>query len=176
MSRVIIVLVFFSGFTWFLALPSSDIHAQERGGPEHRPYLSIGGGYYDVLDEDDAIDFRLEYRFAQNLGLGIKPALTADMTSDGAIFAGLGLYRDFFVNDSLYLTPSVGVNVYDEGESGLNLGHDIEFRTQIEAGYERANHHRISLGFSHYSNASLSEENPGTEIVTLYYHFPVSTY
>ncbi len=32
---------------------------------------------------------------------------------------------------------------------------------------------RLGLAFGHISNAGLDDDNPGTEILNLYYHIPV---
>jgi len=151
------------------------LSAQADGGPEadNPAYLSASVGYFDILDDEDAASFRAEYRFGRGFIYDIKPFLAADVTSDGSYFLGGGVYRDFFLNDSVYFTPSFGVNYYEDGGSELDLGHEIEFRSQIEIGYEFDSADRISVGFSHYSNASLDEDNPGVEVLSLYYHFPI---
>ena len=49
----------------------------------------------------------------------------------------------------------------------------VEFRSQVELGYQFENQSRLSLAFSHISNAELGDDNPGTEVLNLYYHLPL---
>src|SRR3546814_20382028 len=69
------------------------------------------------------------------------------------------------------LTGSFAPGLYEDG-NGKNLGHTVEFRSQVELGYQFENRSRLSLGFSHTSNGSLSSDNPGVEVLSLYYHLP----
>ena len=49
----------------------------------------------------------------------------------------------------------------------------LEFRSQIELATRFDDRSRLGLAFSHISNASVGERNPGTEILTLTYMVPV---
>ena len=70
--------------------------------------------------------------------------------------------------------PGAGVGAYSEG-NGKDLGHAIEFRTQVEFARRLRNDARIAIALSHISNASLGDENPGAEILSLYYSIPVGS-
>ena len=133
--------------------------------------LSLGVGYYDIMDNEEAVDVRVEWRSGNDLFWGIKPFVGAEATTDAAIYGLAGLYRDFPVSPNWYITPSFGAGLYHDGD-GKDLGHVIEFRSQIEVAYEFDSNNRVSLGFGHISNASIGDRNPGTEILNLYYHMP----
>lgn len=135
-------------------------------------HVSLSAGFYDVFDDDEATDFRAEYRWGEPVFWRVAPYAGLEITSGGSLWGGGGLYADFFISDHAYITPSFGIGLYTDGGSDLDLGHPIQFRSQIEGGYQFENHHRISLGLSHISNSSLDEDNPGTEILSLYYHLP----
>lgn len=134
--------------------------------------LSLGLGIYDVGGDDSAIDLRAEHRWGTPLWWEIKPYAGGEITSDGSIWAGGGVYADFYVDEHLILTPSLGAGLYSDGSSDLDLGHPIEFRSQIEATYEFEDMNRVGIGFAHISNAGLDNENPGTEVLNLYWHMP----
>jgi len=70
------------------------------------------------------------------------------------------------------LTPSFGVGAYDEGD-GKDLGDTIEFRSQVELAYRFDNRSRVGVAFSHISNAGIGDRNPGTEILNVYYAYPL---
>lgn len=158
-----------------LAVSSAPALAQESGAADPA-YLSLGVGIYDITQADDtAADFRLEYRHDAPLFWKIKPWGGAEVTSDGSIWAGGGILADFNLTDNIYVVPSFGVGLYSQGGSDKDLDYPIEFRSQIEGGYQFMNGHRVGIAFGHISNADLGDDNPGTEILNLYYHVPVGS-
>lgn len=137
-------------------------------------YLSLGAGIWDIVQDDDmATDVRVEYRHGNALFWKIKPWAGLEATTDGSIWGGGGVLADFKPADNIYITPSFGVGLYTEGSSDKDLDHPIEFRTQLEAGYEFMNQHRLGVAFGHISNAGLGDDNPGAEVLNIYYHMPV---
>ncbi len=136
--------------------------------------LSIGVGYYDINDNEDAADFRLEYRWDNPLLWVIEPWAGAEITSDGAIYGLGGLLADIQVGTGFLITPSFGAGLYADGD-GKDLGHVVEFRSQLELGWEFSNSHRLGVAGGHISNAGLDEKNPGTEYLNVYWHIPVGS-
>jgi len=134
--------------------------------------ISGGIGYFDILDSDDeSADFRLEYRHGDDF-LWLKPWAGVSANTDGGLWGGIGVLLDVTFYDMVVLTGSLGAGGYNQGDS-KDLGHGLEFRSQIELGYQFEGKSRLSVAFSHLSNASLSEQNPGVEVLTLYYHLPL---
>ncbi len=135
-------------------------------------FLAVGLGYYDVNKQDDsAADFRLEYRHGEKLWI-FKPWIGVEVTSDGAVYGAAGILIDVFFGTRVVLTPSFGAGLYANG-GGKDLGHAIEFRSQIEIAYRFDDRSRLGVAFSHISNASIVDENPGVEILNIYYSLPL---
>lgn len=134
--------------------------------------FSVSAGYYDANDNEEAVDFRLEYRWSDPLVWVVKPWVGAEATSEGAAYGVAGLLFDFKLAERFLITPSFGVGAYADG-SGKDLGHTLEFRSQLELGYEFDNESRVGIAGGHISNAGIGDSNPGTEIISLYYHHPV---
>lgn len=135
--------------------------------------VSIGLGYYDIRDNEDAVDFRIEYRPGTPIVWELRPWLGAEVTSDGALYGAGGFLYDFHLQNNWILTPSIGGGLYAEG-NGKDLGGAIQFRTMLELGYQFENASRVSAGLSHISNAHTRNYNPGTEILGVYYHIPMN--
>ena len=57
------------------------------------------------------------------------------------------------------------IGYYDRGKS-LDLGYNLEFRSQIEFSYALGES-RIGFNLNHISNAGLGDTNPGTESATV---------
>ena len=150
---------------------AANLGAPARADGGDPSYLVFGAGYYDIINQDDeAADFRLEYRHDEKFWI-FKPWAGLEVTSDGAFYGAVGVLVDIDIGDRVVLTPSFGAGYYEEG-SGKDLGHEIEFRSQIELSYRLDNRARLGLAFSHISNASLGDDNPGVEILNVYYALP----
>ena len=136
-------------------------------------FLSVGGGYFDWnRQKSPAAEFRLEYRSDKKLWI-FKPLGGLMGTSDGAVYAFAGVGVDVFFGRRVVVTPSFAPGYYHEG-SGLDLGHELEFRSQIEFAYRFDDRSRLGVAVSHMSNASIGDTNPGTESAILYYSVPLS--
>ena len=143
----------------------------DGGGPS---CLVFGAGYFDINGQDDeAADFRLEYRHGEKFWI-FKPWAGIEVTSDGAFYGAVGVLIDIDIGERVVLTPSFGAGYYEEG-SGKDLCYEIEFRSQIELSYRLDNRARLGLAFSHISNASLGDDNPGVEILSVYYALPLDS-
>ena len=134
--------------------------------------LSGGVGWYDFnMSDDEAVDFRVEYRHGDDF-LFLKPWGGLEVTSDGSVWGGVGVLVDITFFDSIVLTGSFAPGLYEDG-GGKDLGSALEFRSQIELGYQFENQSRLAVSFSHLSNADIGHDNPGVEVLNLYYHIPL---
>lgn len=151
---------------------AQDGYGYDQNDPN---YLSVSAGYYDILDDDGAADFRVEYRAGHKYLWVVKPWAGVEFTTDGSIWAGGGVLADIKLERNWYLVPNFGVGLYTEGSSDKDLDYPIQFRSQLEVAYQFEDASRAGLAFGHISNASLGDDNPGTEILSLYYHLPVGS-
>lgn len=135
-------------------------------------YLAVGIGQYDVIQNDDsAVDFSLEYK-ARRVWI-VRPKLGAEFTSDGAFYGYGGLHFDIPLGPKFLFTFGSAVGYYAEG-SGKDLGSEIEFKSAAELLYQFSNGPRVGLQITHLSNAGISDRNPGTEVLSLIYAFPLN--
>jgi hypothetical protein len=134
--------------------------------------LTLGAGYFDVVSgEDDAFAAQLEYLSARKLWV-FNPFAGLMGTTDSSIYGYGGIAYDLKLSDHWLLTPSIAVGVYAQGD-GRDLGSPVEFRSAIALDYLFDNGVRAGLQFYHMSNAGLSEQNPGTEVLMATYGFPL---
>ncbi len=161
-------------FGLFLVLVAvAGAPGRARADADDPAFVSLGLGYYDINRQtNEAVDFRLEYRHGEKLWI-FKPWVGIEGTSDGAVYGAGGILVDVFFGRRVVVTGSFGAGYYEEG-GGKDLGHEIEFRSQIEIAYRFDDRSRLGLAFSHISNASIGDSNPGVEILNVYYSIPLT--
>ena len=140
---------------------------------DNKDMLVIGAGAFDVTDDDTAGEFRLEYRFGHKYFDLVSPMIGGMVTTDSAAYGYLGMRIDFEVAENFFLSPSFAAGAYHDGD-GKDLGHTIEFRSEIEASYRFSSDMRIGVSFSHISNASIGDENPGAESLMMVLIIPIN--
>ena len=146
--------------------------------------LSFGAGSVD-FDKDNprskSAEFRLEYRTgfslwsAQNnwLDFGIHPLVGGQVSTRGQLYGFGGFGFDIVLYRHYVITESEAVGLFDGG-TARPLGSIIEFRSQLEAGYRFDNNIRLTAEISHLSNAGITKQNPGEEIIGGYVHVPLA--
>jgi lipid A 3-O-deacylase len=137
-------------------------------------FLTVSVGAFDLVqDHDQAVEFRAEYRSDKKIWI-FKPFIGAMGTTDSAFYGFGGVLVDVFFGKRWVLTPSLAAGYYDNGD-GVDLGHEIEFRSSIELSYRFDNRTRLGLSFYHLSNASIGDTNPGTEVLSVVYSIPLGS-
>ena len=158
---------------WAVTVAAAALLAAPAAADDDPDFLTLGAGYFDWnRQKDTAVHFNLEYRSDYKLWI-FKPLVGVMGTTDRTFYFFAGLGVDVFFGRRIVVTPSFAPGYYERG-SGLDLGHELEFRSQIEFAYRFDDRSRLGLAVSHISNASIADENPGTEILTLYYSMPLS--
>lgn len=168
---------------WLVALP-----ARAWASPD---YLSVGGGGYN-FDKADAkrksIDYRVEYRWGVSvlplLFQGFKsvepffqlhPAVGIEGNSKGAVYGHAGVNLDVLFLKHGLLTWGEAVGAFGRGNDTRSMGAVLQFRSQLELGWQFQNDLRITGFISHISSGGVIKDNPGAEMVGVYLHVPLSS-
>ncbi|MDP6692266.1 MAG: acyloxyacyl hydrolase [Alphaproteobacteria bacterium] len=149
----------------FLALPAASAWADD---PD---FIAFSAGAFDIGKDQTAAEGRLEYRSDIRLWI-FKPFAGVMGTSDGGAYGYAGVLVDVFFGNRIVSTISFAPGAYARGD-GKDLGHDLEFRSQLEVAYRFEDRARLGLSISHMSNASIGDKNPGAESLMLTYALPV---
>lgn len=148
-------------------LPSAPVLADDPA------FLTVGAGAFDFnRQKDQGAEFRVDYRTDYKLGI-FKPFLTGAAVSNGMTFFGAGVLVDVYFGKRFVVTPSFAPTWWRGKTDDLDLGHSLEFRSQIEFAYRFDDRARLGVAVSHSSNASLGDTNPGTESVLVNYSYPL---
>ena len=134
-------------------------------------FIAFSAGIFDIGKDQTAAEGRLEYRSEMRLWI-FKPFAGVMGNSDGGAYGYAGVLVDMFFGKRMVATLSFAPGAYARGD-GKDLGHDREFRSQIEVSYRFNDRSRLGLALSHMSNASIGDKNPGTESLMLTYALPV---
>ncbi|MFN4278342.1 MAG: acyloxyacyl hydrolase [Ferrovibrio sp.] len=147
------------------------VAAQTAKGGDDPAFIAFSAGYHDLLDNHDAFEGRLEYRHDKKFWI-FKPFVGAMATHEEAVYGYAGVLVDIYLGRRWVLTPSFAPGVYRQGD-GKDLGGAIEFKSQLEFSYRFDNRSRLGIGFSHMSNASIYDSNPGVETLFVTYALPL---
>ena len=134
--------------------------------------LAFGAGLWDWNDSKTAGLFNVEYRHGKRYGL-FKPMIGGLINTDHGFHVYAGIRLDLYLTEKIVITPSFAPGFYESGD-GKDLGHVIEFRSGLDLAYRRKNGARIGAEVHHLSNASLDENNPGTETFLFTYSIPLN--
>ena len=130
---------------------------------------SLSMGQFDVNYRDQlSSEIRLEYLYGKKFyanSFNLKQFIGVMRNGDNGSYLYTGLRKDIEVSSKWNFTPSFALGYYDRGKS-LDLGYNLEFRSQIEFSYALGES-RIGFNLNHISNASLGDTNPGTESATV---------
>lgn len=163
-----------SGFL-VLILAASVAGAQPPlEAPESSESFNLGlhGGVTHVFDGPEEAGFvSLELRLRDNWR-GIRPWTSVFLVDrDNTWAIGGGLMFEGTLGGNWRLAFGTGPFYYHPGH-GPDLGYDLQFYSFIEPVYLFANGGRVGIRLGHFSNAGLSEYNPGTETLALTVSFP----
>ena len=89
----------------------------------------------------------------------LQPVTGIMITADNAAYVYTG-FQVTYQSGSLNITPSFTPGLYSEGD-GKDLGHVIEFKSEIQLSMELSSGTEIGISYNHISNASLGDKNPG---------------
>ena len=140
-------------------------------------YAKVFIGTYDMFRDNQDTQYGVEVQSPDGLGrYDFKPLLGLMRTREQSHYLYTGVSRTSFFTASptgLAFTFSFGPGLYFYGDGDdTDLGHVFELRSSGGLIWQFADRTRIGLHYAHLSNASITEVNPGSELVTLTYELP----
>ena len=80
-------------------------------------------------------------------------------TADRATYVYTGVQAQYKIG-AVEVTPSFAPGYYNQGD-GKDLGHALEFKSEVQLSLELPKQSQIGFSYNHLSNASLGDKNPG---------------
>ena len=126
--------------------------------------LNFYAGVFDFSDEKQKAGlFGIQHQnenLQRNTFLGnLSPITGGFITENSAVYVYSGVEWNFDLGE-INFTPSFAPGLYEQGD-GKDLGHTLEFKTEVQLSYNISNDTSFGMSYNHISNASLGNKNPG---------------
>ena len=89
----------------------------------------------------------------------LSPISGGFFTEKSAFYLYSGVQAEYELG-FLTITPSFAPGYYNYG-SGKDLGHPLEFKSEIQMNFNLSDTTHLGMSYNHISNASLGTKNPG---------------
>jgi lipid A 3-O-deacylase len=147
-----------------LVLLSFSVKAEENKNINEHEYNFYTGNFDFSDDKQKSILVGFQHQnenLQRNTFLGnVSPITGGFVTENSAAYVYTGVEWNYAISDKLKFTPSFAPGIYHEGD-GKDLGHALEFKTEVQASYSVSQSTRLGMSYNHISNASLGDKNPG---------------
>jgi lipid A 3-O-deacylase len=140
------------------------INAEENISTNDHQYNFYTGNFDFSDHKQKAILFGFQHQnetLERNTFLGnASPVTGGFITENSAAYIYTGVEWNYDMGSKMIFTPSFTPGLYYEGD-GKDLGHVVEFKTEIQASYAISETSSFGMSYNHISNASLGSKNPG---------------
>ena len=137
------------------------------------PLVALTAGRFNIEDPSEGpTGGGVEYRWAPLERWKLIPSVGFTLADGGVAYGYAALRYDFHLGSSWRLAPVFGAGLFSNG-GDVDLGHAVQFKSGIELSARVADRYRVGLLFYHLSNAGLSDENPGVEVLEVVFGIPI---
>ena len=146
-----------------LFLSFTTLNSEEKKTESTHQYNYYIGNFDFSDDKQAALLFGFQHQnesLERDTFLGnISPITGGFITENSAAYVYTGIEWNIDMG-SLEFTPSFAPGLYHKGD-GKDLGHVLEFKTEIQFSYKYSENMNFGVSYNHISNASLGDKNPG---------------
>tara|TARA_B110000238_G_C15946111_1_gene361141 strand:- start:86 stop:607 length:522 start_codon:yes stop_codon:yes gene_type:complete len=147
-----------------LVIFSFTVNAEEKKDISEHEYNFFTGNFDFSDNKQKAILIGFQHQnenLERNSFLGNASPITGGfVTENSAAYMYTGVEWNYDLGDKVIFTPSFAPGLYHAGD-GKDLGHVLEFKTEVQLSYSISEHTNLGMSYNHVSNASLGDKNPG---------------
>ena len=126
--------------------------------------LNFFTGMFDFSDDKQSsgllgLQHQNEELFRNSFLGKLSPITGGFFTEKSAFYLYSGVQAEYELG-FLTFTPSFAPGYYNYG-SGKDLGHPLEFKSEIQMNFNLSDTTHLGMSYNHISNASLGTKNPG---------------
>ena len=152
--NILIVLISFSFLNF----------ANSQDEKSNNTELNLFTGMFDFSDDKQAAGvFGLQHQnddlFRESFLGRLSPITGGFLTENNAFYIYTGVQTEYDLG-LFTITPSFAPGYYSSGD-GKDLGHILEFKSEIQMSLNLSDSTHFGLSYNHISNASLGDKNPG---------------
>jgi|TARA_B100000401_G_scaffold388486_1_gene293694 lipid A 3-O-deacylase len=156
--KKLLLIILFPFFSF--ALQAEEIKKEKNNNTE----LNFFTGMFDFSDDGKRAGLiGVEHQnidLNRNTFLGnLSPITGAMITDANATYFYTGVQANYKIG-AIEITPSFAPGYYNAGD-GKDLGHALEFKSEVQLSLELPKQSQIGFSYNHLSNASLGDKNPG---------------
>ena len=149
--------------TLLLSFPYQLKSDENKKLPSEHEY-NFYSGMFDFSDEGaKSTVFGIQHQnenLTRKSFLGtLSPITGAWITADNAAYFYTGVQAQYKIG-KFDLTPSFTPGFYEKG-SGKDLGHALEFKTEVQLSLNLLENSQFGMSYNHISNGTLGDKNPG---------------
>ena len=149
-------------FLFILFVGTKLIAAEEISNNDNQ--LNFFTGNFDFSDDkQSAYLFGFQHqneKLNRETFLGnLSPITGGFVTENSAAYIYTGVEWNIDMG-GMKFTPSFAPGYYHKGD-GKDLGHVLEFKTEVQLSYATSDKTSFNLSYNHISNESLGDKNPG---------------
>ena len=143
---------------------STQLNSEEIKKLPSEHEVNFYSGLFDFSDDGKKSTlFGLQHQnenLTRDTFLGtLSPVSGALITADSAAYFYTGVQAQYKLG-AINVTPSFTPGIYEKG-SGKDLGHMIEFKSEVQLSLNLFENSQFGMSYNHISNASLGDKNPG---------------
>jgi hypothetical protein len=126
--------------------------------------LNLFTGMFDFSDQKQAagiigLQHQNDDLFRESFLGKLSPITGGFLTENNAFYFYTGAQTEY--DFGLFtITPSFAPGYYNSG-NGKNLGHVLEFKSEIQMSLNLSDNTEFGMSYNHISNANLGDKNPG---------------
>ena len=126
--------------------------------------LNVFTGMFDFSDGKQkagvlGLQHQTENLYRNTILGKLSPITGGFLTENSAAYLYTGVQAEYDLG-LFTITPSFAPGYYHEG-NGKDLGHPLEFKSEIQMTFDLSDNTHIGMSYNHISNASLGSKNPG---------------
>ena len=149
-----------------LVLLSTIIISTTATSNENSKGLNFYTGMFDFSDDGKraalyGVEHQNENLYRDTFFGRISPITGLMITQDKATYLYTGIEANYSLV-ILNITPSFTPGYYRQGD-GKDLGHPLEFKSEVKVGLDIFENSKLSYSYSHISNNDWGDTNPGTD-------------
>ena len=154
------ILIVLMSLSYFSLSKAEDFQSKKSNETE----LNFFTGMFDFSDHKQkagiiGIQHQNDDLFRDSFLGRLSPITGAFLTENNAYYLYTGAQAEYDLG-IFTITPSFAPGYYSSGD-GKDLGHSLEFKSEIQMSLDLSNSTQFGMSYNHISNASLGDKNPG---------------